>query len=53
MTPEELKEALRDIDVTDVEAAHSQSDLLLVKTLRSLGYYEAMDVYELMEKWYS
>jgi hypothetical protein len=49
-----LAKALREIEARgDPEMAHDEADALLVKTLRTLGYGEAMDVFEKMEKWYA
>lgn len=38
---------------TDVENRHQTADKLLVATLRSHGYHDAMDIYEAMEKCYA
>ena len=38
---------------TDCEAIHGAMDDRLVAELRSLGYGEAMDVYDKEEKWYA
>lgn len=49
-----LARALREIaDSGDAEVSHDEADALLVKELRRLGYREAMDVFEKMEKWYA
>ena len=37
----------------DNEVLHGALDDWLVVTLRSLGYHDAMDAYEKIEKWYA
>ena len=37
----------------DVEAAHKKADNVLVEFLRSLGYEELADTYEMIPKWYA
>jgi len=58
MNPQELKEALEKCinkkeDYRDIEEIHEDMDGLLVKTLRSLGYEEAMNVFDEQKKWYA
>lgn len=53
MTPQEMANAMRDIDSGDQEGDHCDADDLMVRVLRSLGYGEAMDIYEKMDKWYA
>lgn len=42
----ERLETLAEIVVDDAEVLHVTADMLLVNTLRALGYGEAMDVYD-------
>lgn len=37
----------------DQEVAHVEMDGLMVKLLRTLGYAEAMDVFDMQDKWYA
>jgi Holliday junction resolvasome RuvABC DNA-binding subunit len=58
MNNEQLKQALIDCinkkeHNRDTEEIHEEMDELLVRTLRSLGYDEAMDVFDKQQKWYS
>lgn len=58
MTPEQLKEALEKCinkiaPNRDSEEIHEEMDNLLVRTLRTLGYNEAMDIFDAETKWYS
>lgn len=60
-TPDALANALRKLKEEnlqamgslDKETLHSHADNLLVGTLRTLGYSEAMDIYENWIKWYA
>ena len=64
MTPEEFKDEmirLRDekcgythySDYIDKETRHFNMDMLMVKTLRDLGYGEGVDIFVKTDKWYS
>mgnify|MGYP007046703479 CR=1 FL=1 len=37
----------------DLEADHSSADKVLCQLLRSLGYDEVVNEYELIDKWYA
>ena len=53
-TPEELAQEMREIDKCIwTEEKHIQADAALCETLRSLGYGEAVDIFDEMKKWYS
>lgn len=45
--------AMRAADSGDTEGAHHEADRLMVKQLRRLGYGEAMDAYDAIDKWYA
>jgi hypothetical protein len=53
ITPEEMARRMREIVTGDREYDHSNADDLMVEVLCSLGYGEAMDVFERMPKWYA
>lgn len=63
MTPEEFKDEmckLRDEMIQDgygkyldKETRHFNMDMLMVKTLRDLGYGEGVDIFVKTDKWYT
>ena len=55
MTPAEFKERMRLIYLAagDTEADHGKADDLLIECLRSQGYGEGCDLYDLIDKWYA
>ena len=57
MTPEEFKKAMTEIKKgihqKDLEMSHVESDELLCKILREVGYGDGIDIYEKLEKWYA
>lgn len=63
MTPEEFKDEmikLRDEliqdgygEYLDKETRHFNMDMLMVKTLRDLGYNEGVDIFVKTDKWYA
>ena len=52
-TPREFKIMMESCRSHDFEIAHSNMDDLMVKLLRTLGYGESMDVFEMQDKWYA
>lgn len=53
-SPEYIAEVMRYIaDTFDTESAHGAADDLMVILLRGMGYEDAMDIYEKMNKWYA
>ena len=54
-TPKELKELMEKIDREehDIERKHSWADYVLCQTLKALGYGEAVDIFDNMNKWYA
>ena len=64
MTPEEFKnemirlrdetcEYIKFDDHIDTEVRHYNMDMLMVKTLRDLGYGEGVDIFVKTDKWYA
>jgi len=56
MTPEDFANGLREILINwpdDVDIAHSEADLLIIRLLRENGYGEGATLFARMEKWYS
>ena len=55
ITPEEFAMRMRQIKerYDNPESMHGAADVLIEKTLRSLGYDEGVTVFMNMEKWYA
>lgn len=52
-TPREFLNMMQSEKSGDIEVAHGNMDDLMVKLLRTLGYGDAMDVFEMQDKWYA
>lgn len=54
ISPEIAKEKMRSIEKDgDTESAHVDADALLCNILRGLGYGDAVDIFESIDKWYA
>ena len=54
MTPKEAADRMRQIDEDeDTESGHMMADDLFCEILKSLGYDEAVDIFDNMDKWYA
>ena len=56
MTPEELRDELLKVIneyCEDTEVLHKAADKCLCKCLETLGYTEAVEIYNRIPKWYS
>jgi len=54
ITPEEAAQRMREINKNgDTEGAHCEADDLLCEILKELGFGEAVEIFENMDKWYA
>lgn len=56
MTPDEFKDKMQQIVDDcgwDCEGAHSAMDDLMCDLLRTMGYYDGVDIFNYQDKWYA
>ena len=53
MTPDEFLERMKAIESESPEYFHVNADELMCDLLRSLGYGDAVDIFEEHERWYA
>lgn len=54
MTKEEAVKTLKEIQqYNDAETAHLEADDVLTQFLQELGYYDVVEEYDKIDKWYA